>query len=149
MDPAERPGATKPAPQPLLPTGHKDLQYLLKLPRSPLLSYLRKQAQPAKPVPKSPRSGPINFPALAAFASTRIFRWVPEYVFHRIGRRHKFVTYPASEPELGVYQLKDGTEETRLALAGDWASGTDEAASVANHIAVFDPHYTIHLGDVY
>jgi hypothetical protein len=149
MDPAERPSATKPVPQSLLPTGHKDLQYLLKLPRSPLLSYLRKQAQPVKPVPKSPLSGPINFPALAAFASTKILRWVPEYVFHRIGRRHKFVTYPASDPDHGVYKLKDGAEETRVALAGDWASGTDEAASVANHIAFFDPHYAIHLGDVY
>jgi len=48
-----------------------------------------------------------------------------------------------------VYKLKEGTEETRVALAGDWASGTDEAAGVANHIAAFDAHYTIHLGDVY
>jgi hypothetical protein len=48
-----------------------------------------------------------------------------------------------------VYKLKEGAEETRVALAGDWASGTDEAVSVANHIVSFDPHYTIHLGDVY
>jgi len=148
MDPAERPSVTKPAAQPM-PTGHKDLQYLLKLPRSSLLSYLRKQAQPAQPVPKSPLSAAINFPALAAFASTKIFRWIPEYVLHRIGRRHKFLTYPASDSSNGVYKLREGSEETRVALAGDWASGTDEAASVANHIAGFDPHYSIHLGDVY
>lgn len=149
MDPAERPSATKPAPQSLVPTGHKDLQYLVKLPRSPLMSYLRKQAQPAKPVPKSPVSAPVTFPALAAFASTKIFRWIPEYVLQRIGRRHKFLTYPAADSSNGVYKLKEGAEETRVALAGDWASGTDEAVSVANHIASFDPHYTIHLGDVY
>ena len=132
-----------------MPTGHKDLQYLQKLPRSSLLSYLRKQAQPAEPVPKSPLSEPIKFPALAAFASTKIFRWIPEYVFHRIGRRHKWLTYSPSDSSNGVYKLKEGVEETRVALAGDWASGTDEAASVANHIAAFEPHYTIHLGDVY
>lgn len=147
MDPAERPSATKPAPQ--SSTGHKDLQYLVKLPRSPLMSYLRKQAQPAKPVPKSPVSAPVTFPTLAAFASRKIFRWIPEYVLQRIGRRHKFLTYPAADSSNGVYKLKEGAEETRVALAGDWASGTDEAVSVANHIASFDPHYTIHLGDVY
>jgi hypothetical protein len=149
MDAAERPSATKPEPQSSVPTGHKDLQYLVNLPRSPLWSYLRKQAEPARPVPKGAASRPIDFPALAAFASTKIFRWIPEYVIHRIGRRHKFLTYPASDPGSGVYQLNEGAEETRVALAGDWASGTDEAASVANHIALFDPHYTIHLGDVY
>jgi hypothetical protein len=149
MHPAEPQRTANPAPRSLVPTGHKDLQYLQKLPRSPLLSYLRKQAQPSRPVPKSPRSGPINFPALAAFATANIFRWIPEYLSHRIGRRHKFLTYPASDLSNGVYKLKEGAEETRVALAGDWASGTDEAASVAQHIAAFDPHYTIHLGDVY
>ncbi len=40
-------------------------------------------------------------------------------------------------------------DEIRIALAGDWATGTDEAAEVAGLMAHFDPHYSIHLGDVY
>lgn len=36
-----------------------------------------------------------------------------------------------------------------MALAGDWATGTDEAELVAQLIATFAPHYSIHLGDVY
>ena len=38
---------------------------------------------------------------------------------------------------------------TRIALAGDWGTGTDEAFHVASHMRAFRPHYTIHLGDVY
>jgi len=149
MDQAERHTITDPAARSLVAGGHKDLQHLQDLPRSPILSYLRKQAQPPQPRPKSLVSEPIQFPALAAFTSWKILRWLPQYLSHRVGYRHKFVTYPASDLSNGVYQLKGGFEETRVALAGDWATGTDEAAAVAEHIASFNPHYTIHLGDVY
>jgi hypothetical protein len=40
-------------------------------------------------------------------------------------------------------------DETRIAIAGDWGSGTDEAAAVARQIVASEPDYTIHLGDVY
>lgn len=39
--------------------------------------------------------------------------------------------------------------EIRIALAGDWATGTDEAHTISELIKAFKPHYTIHLGDVY
>jgi len=39
--------------------------------------------------------------------------------------------------------------EIRIALAGDWGTGTDEAAKVADEIVACGPHYSIHLGDVY
>ena len=39
--------------------------------------------------------------------------------------------------------------EIRIALAGDWGTGTDEAAEVAALIEAWRPHYSIHLGDVY
>ena len=49
----------------------------------------------------------------------------------------------------------DGT--TRIAIAGDWGTGTDPAEkhpyaaarAVADQMTKKDPHYTIHLGDVY
>ena len=39
--------------------------------------------------------------------------------------------------------------EIRIALAGDWGTGTDEAAQVAALIEAWRPHYSIHLGDIY
>jgi calcineurin-like phosphoesterase family protein len=39
--------------------------------------------------------------------------------------------------------------EIRIAIAGDWGTGEDAAKAVAAQMAKFDPHYTIHLGDVY
>jgi len=37
----------------------------------------------------------------------------------------------------------------RIALAGDWGSGTCEARSLGRLMAAGQPHHTIHLGDVY
>src|SRR5262249_7900065 len=34
-------------------------------------------------------------------------------------------------------------------LAGDWGTGTDDAARIGELIGAFKPHYSIHLGDVY
>jgi hypothetical protein len=48
-----------------------------------------------------------------------------------------------------VYTLQGDPGEIRIALAGDWATGTDEAAHIAKLITAFQPHYAIHLGDVY
>jgi len=36
-----------------------------------------------------------------------------------------------------------------VSLAGDWGTGTAEAQAVAEHMKAFQPHFTIHLGDVY
>ncbi len=45
--------------------------------------------------------------------------------------------------------MRGADGEIRIALAGDWGTGTDEAAKVAAEIEAFEPHYAIHLGDVY
>jgi hypothetical protein len=91
---------------------------------------------------------PSKYPILAAFSPAKLCRWIWAYLSHRIGRRHPFKTYPASDADQGVYKLDDDGE-VRIALAGDWGTGTDEAACIAKLIDVFDPHYSIHLGDVY
>jgi len=44
---------------------------------------------------------------------------------------------------------RDGGEVVKLAIAGDWGTGTNEAYRVAAGISAFTPDYTIHLGDVY
>ena len=136
-------------PQPGPSTGHKDLQDLRALPRSAFLSHLQKQAQPETPRPGVVKANPTNYPKLSAFFSRRVFKWIIEYLSNRFGRRHEFLSYPPSGPDNGVYKLQGDGGEIRIALAGDWGTGTDEAATVAKQITAFDPHYSIHLGDVY
>src|SRR5437879_13018006 len=104
----------------------KDLQDLQDLSRSPLLSYLQKQAKPQAPRNKTmARIAPPRYPILAAFSPARIFKWISEYLSHRIGLRHPFLTYAKSDSDQGVYRLEGDGTEIRIALAGDWATGTD------------------------
>ena len=128
---------------------HRDLQDLRKLPRSAVWSYLRKQAPPPAPRNKTTAPPPSDYPLLAAFAPTRIIKWIVEYISHRIGRRRRFPDYAPSDPDQGVYRLAAEGSEIRIALAGDWGTGTDEADYVAQQMKKFQPHYSIHLGDVY
>jgi hypothetical protein len=126
----------------------RDLQDLQNLSRLPILSYAQKQTQPQKPRAKAASLTPIRYPLLAAFSPKRVVKWGWEYLLHRIGPRHAFLTYAKSDADQGVYRLEGG-DDIRIALAGDWATGTDEAASVAELMDEFAPHYSIHLGDVY
>ena len=70
------------------------------------------------------------------------------YVFHK---KHYFPGASES-PTNAVYDLADENnlnEKVKVSIAGDWGTGTLEAASVATQIQRFQPHFTIHLGDVY
>ena len=69
------------------------------------------------------------------------------YVFHK---KHVFPSAVAS-PETALYKLVDdnGTEQVRVSVAGDWGTGTDESEAVATRMKEFDPHFTIHIGDIY
>jgi hypothetical protein len=127
--------------------GGKDLQDLTGLSPSPFHSFLRKVARPPGPRIKSPNAPAAGYPALAAFASSQTWRWLVEYLRHRFGRRHRYQTY--SGADTGIYRLGGEGDEVRVAVAGDWGTGTDEAAMVAREIEDFRAHYTVHLGDVY
>ena len=66
--------------------------------------------------------------------------------------RGKFKPFPVySSGETGVYQLKTngGGNAVRIAIAGDWGTGTLESDTVAKSMTGENPDYTIHLGDVY
>lgn len=133
---------------------YKDLSALRKLPRSPALSYLRKQMRPRKrrptriaPVLETGLPEPVRAD-IGAFTPAHLWNFISHYLKHRLGRRHPFPTYKTRRVTNGVYQMHaDG--EIRIALAGDWATGTVEAAKIADLIERFKPHYAIHLGDVY
>jgi hypothetical protein len=133
---------------PVPSTGRRDLQDLRKLSRMPIGSYVQKQAPPPIPRDEAEKKAPATYPFLAAFMPTRIGKWLWEYFSHRIGPRHPFLTYDKSGADQGIYPI-EGNEEVRIALAGDWGTGTDEAAHVGKLMCEFKPHYSIHLGDVY
>jgi hypothetical protein len=136
--------------QPLSSSGHKDLSDLRHLPRSPIGSYLQKQAQPKAPRPKITtfELKPKRFLAIGSYLPPHRWNFIIEYLRNRFGRKHPFQTYPPGQRNTGVYTMPL-QNEIRIALAGDWASGTDEAANIGDLISTFQPHYTIHLGDVY
>ena len=135
--------------------GGKDLQDFENLSRAPATSFVQKQALPTAPreEPLAPQPKPNVFQKLRTFAAADWRRWIADYVRHRIGRRHPFPAYAAEDRDRGVYPLRGdaGSDEepVRIALAGDWGTGTDEAFRIAEIIKSRDPHYTIHLGDVY
>jgi hypothetical protein len=131
-------------------SGHKDLSDLRNLPRSPIGSYLQKQARPKAPRPK-PATFEVQtkrFTTIGSYSPSHLWSFISEYVRNRLGRRHPFQTYSAGQGSAGVYKMPS-EGEVRIALAGDWATGTDEAAKIGDLISSFAPHYTIHLGDVY
>jgi len=127
----------------------RDLQDLLDLSRKPGLSYLRKEAAPKAPRRKSRDTYPARFAAMAAFTPRRILAFAYEYLRNRFGPRHRFEFYEDEDSDKGVYQLQGDDQEIRIALCGDWGTGTDEAYYVGQRILDSSPHYTIHLGDVY
>jgi hypothetical protein len=131
------------------PHSHRsDLQDLVDLPRSALLSFAQKHMQPQVPRTRAEAARPSPYPKLAAFAPGNLWQWISEYWRYRIGRKHSFQTYDC-DGDNGVYRMRGTDGEVRIALAGDWGTGTDEAAKVAAEIEAYRPHYAIHLGDVY
>jgi hypothetical protein len=114
---------------------------LYKLPRSSALSRLYWAAEEV---------APPNHPPEAFYAPSALWQWVRNYLAYIFHKKHDFPPYTAS-PQNAVYDLLDenGTEKVRIALAGDWGTGTDEAQDVANQMEHFKPHFTIHIGDVY
>lgn len=130
---------------------YKDMTDLLGLSRAPVVSFLRKQVQPSAPRPKTTGMAPAParmFRWILEYSPRRLLKWIWEYLSYRFGPRHPFKTYHASNVDKGIYSLEGG-DDIRIVLAGDWATGTDEAAAVAELMKAFDPDYSIHLGDVY
>jgi hypothetical protein len=116
----------------------KDLK---NLPRSPAVSYLYRAAEVA---------APPNFPPESKFSFSALWEWIRSYLSYVFERKHYFPDANAS-PTHGFYPMAGdlADDEVRIAIAGDWGTGTQEAETVATNMMAFRPHYTIHLGDVY
>ena len=127
----------------------RDLGPLFGMPRHATGSLLMKTLQPEKAaevkamarlVPVTPL--PFHY-SLKDLSARTVLAWAKAYWHNRIGRKHPFQSYKKST---GVYHVNN---LFRVSLAGDWGAGTDEAYEVGKQIEAFQPHCTIHLGDVY
>jgi hypothetical protein len=129
--------------------GGKDLRDFQNLPRTPIGSYIRKAIDARRPAATG-RGTPIleQYPALKLYNPRAWSDWIKFYVKNRLGPRHLFNYYNSTDR--GVYPLvglKEGV--VRIALTGDWGTGTDEARRVGEMMAAATPDFTIHLGDIY
>jgi hypothetical protein len=118
------------------------LSDLSQLKRSAILSHYRRKVDDLADV--------TRFPGLKAFLPKNLGVWIKSYLKYVFKPKHPFLAYPASG-ERGVYplQARDRGQTLRLAIAGDWGTGTRESSEVAAAMESFNPDYTIHLGDVY
>jgi hypothetical protein len=90
-----------------------------------------------------------KYPKLKAFLSSNIFSWIWSYLRLVFERKHPFQSY-SNPGKNGVYRvLPTAGSDVRIGLAGDWATGTDEAHQIALLMEQRKPDFTIHLGDVY
>lgn len=130
--------ACDPSPGPRRKRHARDLR---NLPRSAALSQLFSAAE---------HVAPPNYPPEALFAPSALVTWFKKYVSYVLRRKHPFPPYTKS-PRHAVYDLLDenGADNVRIALAGDWGTGTAEAEKVAGQMEAFRPHFTIHIGDIY
>jgi hypothetical protein len=123
------------------PRRRRDARDLYKLPRSAALSHLYMATEAV---------APANYPPVSVFSPSALWAWVRSYLAYVFRKKHDFPEYMAS-PQSAMYDLLDdqGADTVRIALAGDWGTGTDEAERVADQMKKFQPHFTIHIGDVY
>jgi len=123
-------------------------RHLAKYSNNPLFGRSQLTAQLQKKVTELAATS--NFPGLAAFAPQHLWAWVSNYLKSTFHRKYKpFPVYPAGMT--GIYPLHaaDGGNAIKIAMAGDWGTGTLEAEQVAESMMKSHPDYTIHLGDVY
>ena len=123
------------------PRDRRTVEDLRKLHRFAFLSHLRRAGEAAA-APKHAEE--------SIFADNKYWIFFRSYLAYLFNKKHYFPGESAS-PTHAMYPMAGdlGSDRVRIALAGDWATGTDESARVAQNMQTFDPHYTIHLGDVY
>jgi hypothetical protein len=87
-----------------------------------------------------------RFPRLLAFLE--FWKWIVPYLHDLIHQNAPYRTYRDGQD--GIFPLgpPDGGP-LRIAVAGDWGTGTLESETVAKNMLACFPHYTLHLGDVY
>ena len=124
-------------------TGHKS-RHVAELSNVPLLgrsAWMSRIQQVATEAPPD-----ATFPRLMAFL--QFWKWLLPYLRDCIHRNARYRTY--QDGQTGIFRLdppENGSQ--RIGVAADWGTGTMEAQTVAQNILACNPHYTLHLGDLY
>lgn len=110
---------------------------------------------------------PLESGELIGESWSGVFGWVEWLFREHFGPLRPFPDYNTSTTQTGRWHLntgevlqedatfgKESDEPVRIALASDWASGTLESDYVQkvmlrSNDTDFDPHWTLHLGDIY
>jgi hypothetical protein len=88
-----------------------------------------------------------RFPRLVAFL--QFWKWILPYLRDCLHSNIPYRAYPVGKS--GIFDIPSPADGSplRIAVAGDWGTGTVEADTVAKNMKLSSPHVTIHLGDVY
>jgi hypothetical protein len=123
----------------------KDLQDFQNLSRSPLQNHIKSAMAAVGTSPKVYRH------PLASFETQQTGSWISRYLSNVFGPRHDFLDASAAPNRTSTY--KGLPDNLHISIVGDWGTGTDESAAVAQQMMKWDDgtssDITIHLGDVY
>jgi hypothetical protein len=96
-------------------------------------------------------TGKYDYRLLTVFLPSVWWPWLTSYLGGVLKPRVDFPPAPSANNSL--YRLGAGGDSLRVAIAGDWGTGTDEAEEVMARMMDWDgsgaPDLTVHLGDVY
>jgi hypothetical protein len=125
-------------------TGHKS-RHVADLSNIPLLGRTTWMSRIQQIATRAPRSS--KHPQLLAFL--KVWNWFGPYLRDLIHHNAPYQTY--SDGETGIFPVAapPGSGPMRISLVADWGTGTMESQLIAKHMLACDPHYTVHLGDVY
>ena len=131
----------------------RKIEEFCKLRRSPAQSHWRTQRELRR---RAASPGITRLARLKDYLKIQALQWIYHYIKSRFGSRHPFQEYQGTEtgiynitPSVPAKSVTEGEDEVRISLAGDWGTGTDEARKIGRLMECFNPHVTIHLGDVY
>jgi hypothetical protein len=135
--------------------------------RAPLDTWTHRKPKNLRKLSQSPRPGRLvivnhfnrvvdaltptsHRPRLKAFLPSNLWSWIWSYLKYVFEPKFPFQSY-ANSSKRGVYRIRPamGKNRLRIAIAGSWGTGTDEARTVATLINEKDADFTIHLGDVH
>ena len=121
---------------------HRPLGHLRNLPRGAGGSHRRAATEKAMSPEALAKVSKRSFPDPYSFLPNALLNWLRPYSRGILQRK---VPFPKPSPA----DIRALPETTTIAIAGDWGTGTEEAARIAELMEQDACDYTIHLGDVY
>jgi len=120
---------------------NKSLKNFQDLSRLPVVNHVRSAlAATGRP--------PLH--TIRIFERSALWEWITSYLGHVFGKNYPFPGTDTAPNKTSTYTIPD---TLRVSIAGDWGTGTEEAATVATQMMIWDDavdtDLSIHLGDVY